>query len=313
MPQNNISETIETNKIGFIGLGNMGGPMAANLVKAGCDVIVFDLEPAKIEKLTAVGATTADNGQEVAAKSNILFTSLPEPRHVAAAVPSLIDAMQPGSIWVDLTTNDRNLLLQIAEKANGREIDVVEAPVTGAVDGARLGKLTFFVGGEEAIIERVEPYFDIMGKVVKCGPLGTGNVVKLITNQIWFINAAAIGEGLVLGKKAGVDLLVLWEALKNSVGDTFVVRHDVPSIFDGHYDPSFSLDLCCKDLRLLKALGEQTETQMDMTLLAREKFEEARERFGGNAAELLVCKLIEDASHADLRVDGNWQKHWEVE
>jgi 3-hydroxyisobutyrate dehydrogenase-like beta-hydroxyacid dehydrogenase len=299
-------------KIGYIGLGNMGGPMAANLVKSGCDVVVYDLEQGKIDQLAALGATAAASGEEVAAQVDVLFTSLPEPRHVAASVPALIEVMQTGSVWVDLTTNDRDLLLQLAEQARSRNVAVVEAPVTGAVDGARLGKLTFFVGGDKATIERVRPYLEMMGKVVECGPLGTGNVVKLITNQIWFINAAAIGEGLVLGKKAGLDLLVLWEALKNSVGDTFVVRHDVPSIFDGHYDPSFSLDLCCKDLRLLKELGEQTATQMDMTLLARDKFEEARATFGGDAAELLVCKLVEEASDTDLRVDGDWTKHWEV-
>lgn len=299
-------------RIGYIGLGNMGGPMATNLVKSGCDVVVYDLDQTRIDRVVARGATAATSGEDVAKKVDILFTSLPEPRHVAAIAPSLIDTMHAGCIWVDLTTNDRNLLLQLAEKASKRNVSIVEAPVTGAVDGARLGKLTFFVGGDKESIERVRPYLEIMGMMVECGPLGTGNVVKLITNQIWFINAAAIGEGLVLGKKAGVDLLVLWEALKNSVGDTFVVRHDVPSIFDGHYDPSFSLDLCCKDLRLLKELGEQTGTQMDMTLLAREKFEEARATFGGNSAELLVCKLVEDASETDLRVEGNWTKHWEV-
>ena len=299
-------------KIGYIGLGNMGGPMAANLVKAGCDVVVYDLEQHKVEPIAALGATAAHDGEEVAVQVDILFTSLPEPRHVAAAVPALLEAMPAGSVWVDLTTNDRELLLRLAESAKAREIDVVEAPVTGAVDGARLGKLTFFVGGDKETVERVRPYLEIMGKVVECGPLGKGNVVKLITNQIWFINAAAIGEALVLGKKAGVDLLVLWDALQNSVGDTFVVRHDVPSIFDGHYDPSFSLDLCCKDLRLLKELGEQTGTQMDLTLLARAKFKEARATFGGDAAELLVCKLVEEASQTDLRVEGDWIRHWEV-
>lgn len=299
-------------RIGYIGLGNMGGPMATNLVKSGCDVVVYDLDQTRIDRVVARGAMAATSGEDVAKRVDILFTSLPEPRHVAAIAPSLIDTMHAGCIWVDLTTNDRHLLLQLAEKASKRDVSIVEAPVTGAVDGARLGKLTFFVGGDKESIERVRPYLEIMGMMVECGPLGTGNVVKLITNQIWFINAAAIGEGLVLGKKAGVDLLVLWEALKNSVGDTFVVRHDVPSIFDGHYDPSFSLDLCCKDLRLLKELGEQTGTQMDMTLLAREKFEEARATFGGNSAELLVCKLVEDASETDLRVEGNWTKHWEV-
>ena len=299
-------------KIGYIGLGNMGGPMAINLIKAGCELIVYDLEPAKIERVTAHGASAAMSGAEVARQVDILFTSFPEPRHVAAVVPGLIDEMPAGSIWVDLTTNDRNLLVQLAQQAQVRGVSVVEAPVTGAVDGARLGKLTFFVGGYPAHIVRVRPYFEIMGKVVVCGALGTGNVVKLITNQIWFINAAAIGEGLVLGKKAGVDLLVLWDALKNSVGDTFVVRHDVPSIFDGHYDPSFTLDLCCKDLRLIKELGEQTHTQMDITLLARDKFEEARTTFGGSSPELLVCKLIENASETHLQVEGDWTKHWEV-
>lgn len=299
-------------RIGYIGLGNMGAPMATNLAKSGCDVVVYDLEPSKVDQVAALGATAASSSEEVADQVDVLFTSLPEPRHVAKVVPPLIEAMQTGSVWVDLTTNDRDLLLQIADNARLRKIAVVEAPVTGAVDGARLGKLTFFVGGDKAAVRTVRPYLDIMGKVVECGPLGSGNIVKLITNQIWFINAAAIGEGLVMGKKAGVDLLVLWEALKNSVGDTFVVRHDVPSIFDGHYDPSFSLDLCCKDLRLIKELGEQTRTQMDMTLLAREKFEAARATFGGDAAELLVCKLVEDASQTDLRVEGTWTKHWEV-
>ncbi|MBL8057463.1 MAG: NAD(P)-dependent oxidoreductase [Anaerolineales bacterium] len=299
-------------RIGYIGLGNMGGPMAINLARAGCDLTVYDLDPDKIARVAAAGAQAGADGPAVAAQSDLLFTSFPEPRHVAAAVPALIDALPAGAVWVDLTTDDRDLVLRLADQAAARGVSVLEAPVTGAVDGARLGRLTFFVGGEPAVIERVRPYFQIMGKVVVCGALGTGNVVKLITNQIWFINAAAVGEGLVLGKKAGVDLLVLWEALKNSVGDTWVVRHDVPSIFAGHYDPSFTLDLCCKDLRLLKQLSEQTGTQMDLTLAARDKFEAARTTFGGGAAELLVCKLVEDASGTDLRVAGQWTKPWEA-
>ncbi|MCP4426104.1 MAG: NAD(P)-dependent oxidoreductase [Chloroflexi bacterium] len=299
-------------KIGYIGLGNMGAPMAGNLIKAGNDVVVYDIEPTKIEDVVASGARAGASGVAVAAEADILFTSLPEPRHVAAALPAWIDAMQPGSIWVDLTTNDRSLLLDLNQQAAVKNVGVVEAPVTGAVDGARLGKLTFFVGGEPETIAKVEPYLKIMGRPIICGALGLGNVVKLITNQVWFVNAAMIGEALTLGKKAGVDLLVLWDALKNSVGDTFVVRHDAPSIFAGHYDPSFSLDLCCKDLRLLDKLGAETDTQMDMTRLAYSKFQEAREKFGGDAAELLVAKLVEDASGTDLRAEGNWINHWEV-
>ncbi len=299
-------------KIGYIGLGNMGAPMAINLAKAGCDITVYDLDENKISPVTLYGAKIGKNGIDVAKNVDVLFTSFPEPHHVEKALPSLLDVMQSGSTWVDLTTNDRELLLQLEKLALAKGVSVVEAPVTGAVDGARLGRLTFFVGGEKTVINNVRPYLEIMGKIIECGSLGTGNITKLVTNQIWFINASAIGEALILGKKAGVDLLVLWEALKNSVGDTFVVRHDVPSIFDGHYDPSFSLDLCCKDLRLLSEIGKENGVQMDMTLLAREKFEKAKNNYGGSAAELLVCKLVEEASQTDLRVEGDWKKHWEV-
>ena len=298
--------------IAYIGLGNMGDPMARNLHQAGYSVTVFDLDSAKVGGLATFGAQPADSGPAAVKHADVVFTSLPGPSQSAAAMPELLATMKSGAIWIDLTTNDRELVIKLAEQAASNQISVLESPVTGAVDGARLGKLTFFVGGDAPTLAQTQPLFDILGKTIHCGPLGTGNVVKLITNQIWFINAAAIGEGLVLGKKSGVELNILWDALKNSVGDTFVVRHDVPSIFDGHYDPSFSLDLCCKDLRLIDDLGSKTGTQMDMTHLAQEKFELARDTFGGEAAELLVCKLVEDASGTELRLDGAWQKHWEA-
>lgn len=299
-------------KLAYIGLGNMGAPMARNLIKAGHDLTVYDLDAARTAEVAADGASAASSGTDAVAEADMIFTSLPGPKQSAAAMPSLIASMKPGAIWVDMTTNDRDLVLELSQQAASKGIKVLEAPVTGAVDGARLGKLTMFVGGEADTLAIAQPYLDKLGRTIACGALGTGNVVKLITNQVWFVNAAMIGEGLVLGKKAGVDLLVLWDALKNSVGDTFVVRHDVPSIFDGHYDPSFSLDLCCKDLDLIKKLGEQTGTQMDMTLLARNKFETAREVFGGDKAELLVCKMVEEASEANLQVEGDWEKHWEA-
>ena len=299
-------------KIGYIGLGNMGAPMAINLVKAGYDVTVFDLEQSKIDTVVASGARAGISGKTIAAEVDILFTSLPEPRHVAAELPAWIDVMRPGSIWVDLTTNDRDLLLELHKQAVEKQISIVESPCTGAVDGARLAKLTFFVGGEAEKIEKVRPYIESMGKIILCGELGQGNVVKVITNQVWYVNAAMIGEALAVGKKAGVDLRTLWDAMQNSVADTFVVRHDVPSIFDGHYDPTFNLHLSCKDLRLVTKLGTETDSQMDITRLTLKKFEEAAEKYGGDAPDLMVAKLIEDASGVSLQVEGDWPKHWEA-
>jgi 3-hydroxyisobutyrate dehydrogenase-like beta-hydroxyacid dehydrogenase len=298
-------------RLGFIGLGSMGAAMARNLVNAGHDLTVYDLDPGRVEDLARSGARPGTSGQDVAGAVEVLFTSLPGPRQAAAAMPGLIDALRPGATWVDMTTNDRGLVLELAQRAEARQVSVLDAPVTGAIDGARRGTLTIFVGGSGPVLEQVRPYLELLGRIIVCGPLGNGTVVKLVTNQIWFINAAAIGEALVLGKKAGVELTVLWDALKNSVGDTFVARHDVPSIFAGHYDPSFTLDLCCKDLGLIVALAEATQTQAPMTARAKGRFEAARNAFGGDQAELLVCKLIEDASGVDLRVQGDWPKHWE--
>jgi len=300
-------------KIGYLGLGNMGAPMACNLAKAGCDVMAYDIDEEKIGPVAEAGAKRGSSAEEVAARSEILFTSLPEPRHVEAAMPPLFEAMPSGSVWVDLTTNSRELLKQLAEQAEGRGIATVEAPLTGAVDGARRGRLTFFVGGEGEPVERVMPLFRIMGKPILCGPIGCGNVVKLASNQIWFINAAAMSEALIMGKKAGVDLRVLWEGMQSSVGDTFVLRHDAPSVFAGHYDPSFTLGLCLKDLRLIRELAEETGTKIDVTRQAEEKFMRATERYGKDEPELLVSKLDEEDSGADLRLDGDWPKHWEAE
>jgi 3-hydroxyisobutyrate dehydrogenase len=299
-------------RLGYIGLGSMGGAMARNLAVAGHDLTVYDLDPARVEDLVRSGARPAASGEELAGAVDVLLTSLPGPRQAAAAMPGLIDALPPGATWVDMTTNDRELVLELARRAQARRIAVLDAPVTGAIDAARTGNLRIFVGGRGPVIEKVRPYLEVLGQIILCGPLGNGNVVKLVTNQIWFIDAAAIGEALVLGKKAGVELPVLWEAMKNSVADNFVTRHDVPSIFAGHYDPSFTLDLCCKDLGLIAAMSEATQTETPMTRQAQDRFEAARSTFGGDQAELLVCKLIEDASGVDLRVDGDWPKHWEA-
>lgn len=299
-------------KVGFIGLGTMGAPMARNLVGAGFDVTVFDIEPSRMAPFAQSRVPTAASSAVLSEQSDVLFTSLPGPKQSAVAMPPILVAMRPGALWIDLTTNDRVLVRDLANVANERHIDVLEAPVTGAVDGARTGQLTLFVGGEDAVLQRAASIFAPLGRVIHCGAVGTGNLLKLVTNQIWFINAAAIGEALALGVKGGVDPLKVWEALKHSAGDTWVCRHDVPSIFAGHYDPSFSLDLCCKDLGLLEALSRDLSILLPMTRAAHQQFTAARNEYGGQAAELLVCKLIERQAGISLQVPGVWPRHSEA-
>jgi 3-hydroxyisobutyrate dehydrogenase-like beta-hydroxyacid dehydrogenase len=132
-----------------------------------------------------------------------------------------------------------------------------------------------------------------------------------VTNQLWFIHAAALGEGFATGMANGVSLDTLWYAIKESVGDSFVARHDAPSIFAGHYDPSFSLDLCLKDLGLTAELAERVGTDLPMTEAAHATFERATERYGGDVGELHVAKRIEEDAGLSMRLDGDWVPHWE--
>ncbi len=299
--------------IGFVGLGNMGGPMARRLAQAGYDVSVFDINPEAFAQATDAGATAATSALECAHGRDILCTSLPRPDHVEAVMSGadgVLASMAPGSIWVDLTTNRKNLVIELAAGAPDG-VWVVDSPVTGAVDGARTGNLTLFAGGPDAALDQIEPVLSHLGLVIRCGELGTGNVTKLVTNQLWFVHAATIAEGFATGMANGVSLDTLWYAIKESVGDSFVARHDAPSIFAGHYDPSFSLGLCLKDLGLTMELAAAVGTDLPMTEAARSVFARAAERYGDDVGELHVAKRIEDDSGLSMRLDGDWVPHWE--
>lgn len=291
----------------------MGGPMARRLVAAGHEVVCFDLNTEAVAETVDAGARAGSSANECAAAADLLLTSLPRPDHVEAVMggdDGALAALRPGSIWVDLTTN-RKELVQAYAAAAPEGVSVVDSPVTGAVDGARNGKLTLFAGGDEASLDRVVPVLENLGLVIRSGELGAGNVVKLVTNQLWFVAAAAIGEGFATGLANGVDLNTLWYAIKESVGDSFVARHDAPSIFAGHYDPSFSLDLCLKDLGLLQELNAPIEASFPMTDAAHATFQQAADRYGNDVGELHVAKQIEDDAQLSFRLDGEWTPPWE--
>jgi 3-hydroxyisobutyrate dehydrogenase len=299
--------------IGFVGLGNMGGPMCQRLLKAGYPVVAFDLNAEALKKALVAGAQEGKSAQDCAARADIFMTSLPRPDHVETVMTGddgALKSLEPGSLWIDLTTNRNKLVFRLAaERPDG--VAVMDSPVTGAVDGARNGKLTLFAGGDKASFERAAPVLGHLGTVIHCGALGSGNVVKLVTNQLWFIAAAALGEGFATGIANGVELGTLWHAIRNSVGDSFVAQHDAPSIFAGHYDPSFSLDLCLKDLRLIQELNRNVRAALPMTTAAEGAFALAATRYGAGSAELHVAKRIEDDADISMRLVGNWTPHWE--
>ena len=291
----------------------MGGPMCRRLAAAGYHVRAYDLDADALAAAVDAGATAASSARDCARDTDLFMTSLPGPPQVEAVMAGAggaLSAMRPGSVWVDLTTNSRELVLGLASTAPAG-VAVVDSPVTGAVDGARLGTLTLFVGGEPEPVAVARPLLENLGTVIECGPLGSGNVVKLVTNQLWFAAAAALGEGLAVGVANGVELRILWESILNSVGDSFVARHDAPSIFAGHYDPSFPLALCVKDLGLLADLESSVDADLPVTAAARSAFERAAARYGLDAGEMCVARRVADDARMSMQLEGDWTPHWE--
>jgi 3-hydroxyisobutyrate dehydrogenase len=302
-------------RIGFIGLGTMGKNAAASIRRHGFDMVVYDIRPEAMEGLAAMGAAKASNPADVMARCDVVVTMVFGPKEVEAVLrgaDGFLSGDCTGKIWIDMTTSSPFLMRDLAAEFAAKGGKAVDAPVTGSVDAAIRGDMPMFVGGEDAVIEQVRPVIEAMGQLRKVGAYGNGYVAKLVNNQLWKIHAAAIGEAMVTAKLAGLDPAVWWEVMKGGAADSFVLSHDVPSIFAGHYDPSFPIRLCLKDLSLIKELMDKVGTTNTLTEATHERFREAGKRYGMGAGEMTVCKVIEDDAGIDLRVAGDWPKPWEV-
>jgi 3-hydroxyisobutyrate dehydrogenase-like beta-hydroxyacid dehydrogenase len=232
------------------------------------------------------------------AQADVVMASLPGPPQVSQVMlgaDGVLAHVRSGATVIDTSTSSVELVQRLVQTAGERGVHFLEAPVTNAVDMAVLGRLSIFVGGDKDCYDRHLPIFLVIGeKIFHCGKPGNAATVKLLTNLLWFVGAATIGEALMLGAKAGVPLNVVQEAITSSAGDSWVARHDIPSIFAGHYDPSFSLALCCKDLGLVNQIAQSQGYSLPMGAHAQTLFEEARARYGDDAAELHVVKLLEE-------------------
>lgn len=302
--------------VGFIGLGTMGGNAARNILRAGFKLIVNDLRQEAIDTLVRVGAQAATSPADVLRRSDVVITMVFGPKEVEQVVRGahgFLTTSCEGKYWIDLTTSSPRLMRELAEDFRRRGGMAIDAPVTGSVDAAIRGDMPMFVGGEDRDIEIVRPVIEAMGRIRRVGAHGNGYVAKLVNNQLWKIHAAAIGEAMVAAKLMGLAPEIWWEVMKGGAADSFVLQHDVPSIFAGHYDPSFPLALCLKDLDLIEAMMQETGTRGELTRATHDRFREAGARYGMSAGEMSVCRLIEEDAQVSLRVAGDWVAPWEVE
>jgi 3-hydroxyisobutyrate dehydrogenase-like beta-hydroxyacid dehydrogenase len=249
-------------KVGFIGVGSMGGPMSRNIVKTtNHDVKVFDLNADAVAACVAVGATRGGSVAEIAETCEVVMLSLPTPAHVEAVVagPGGIAAhAKAGTTVIDLSTNAPAMIKQLAAMLSAKGVALIEAPVTGGVVKAVDGTLTIMVGGDEAVIEKQRPLLSsISALVVHMGPHGSASVTKLVNNMMGLCSAAIAAEGLMIGKMAGVDLTKLVEVISNGSGNSNGFRNMVNRALKGSFGASFALDLAYKDLGLAVDLEKE--------------------------------------------------------
>ena len=239
-------------KIGFIGLGIMGKPMAKNLLKAGYSLVVNDINPAPVKELVAAGAEAASSAKEVAQKTEVLITMLPNSPHVKAAVMGpngVLEGAKPGMIIVDMSSIAPLAAKEVAAKAAEKGVEMLDAPVSGGEPKAIDGTLSIMVGGKKEIFEKCQSLLDKMGtSVVLCGDIGAGNMTKLANQIIVALNIAAMSEALVLGAKAGVDPETIFKAIRGGLAGSTVLEAKVPMVLSGNFKPGFRIELHIKDL-----------------------------------------------------------------
>jgi 3-hydroxyisobutyrate dehydrogenase len=264
-------------KIGFIGIGFMGKPMSLNLMKAGYAIIAYDINQEPLEELREKGADITSSCKEVAAKSDIIITMLPNSEDVEQAIlgkAGVIEGVKPDSIVIDMSTIDPSTTRKIARVLFQKGVKMLDAPVSGGQMGAKAGSLAIMVGGDEEIYHRCLNIFNAMGKkIYYCGGNGNGEVVKIANNLLAGINIVASAEALAMGVKSGVDFKVLFDAINASSGQNFVMQfYAAVKAFQGDFEPGFMADLMYKDLGLAMNLAREVKIPMPVGALAHQTF-----------------------------------------
>lgn len=295
-------------KIGFIGLGNMGSGMASNLLEftqaKGHDLLVLDLNQEIVESFVARGAINGESIANIARRVDILFTSLPSAAEVNAVAYSeegLLQNFKANSIWFETSTNELADWQKIITQAD-KSLTLVDAPVSGGAEGAAAGTLTMLLGVDEQVLDsHAEILASFTAKAVRMGPSGSGYVGKLCQLHLNYLVAQGIGETMMLGAKADLDLTTLHGVLQNSCAQSYVVDSYIPKVLDGSYDESFTLGLATKDMRLISELGQLLEVPLSLADSVYGSYQTATATYGADEPHLKIVKLIEDQTGQLLR------------
>ncbi len=292
-------------KIGFIGLGNVGGKLAGSLLRNGKDLTVLDLDTDRVEDFVARGAKASDDASDLMQGCDIVITCLPSPAASAAVVGQMLDHVRPGKIWMEMSTTDEAEVKRLGAEVVARGGAAVDCPVSGGCHRADTGNISIFAGCDRATFERVLPLLTTMGRrVLHTGPLGSASVLKVMTNYLATANLLTCCEALVTMKAAGLDLATTYEAIKISSGTSFVHETESQVILNGSRDISFTMNLVKKDIGLFQAIADRAGVPLEISPLMIEIFNDGIARFGERAQSDDIIRRLEEATGLDITAPG---------
>lgn len=291
-------------KIGFIGLGIMGKPMARNLLEGGYELIVYNRTREKAEELASEGATVAGSPKEVAEQSDIIITMLPDSpqvEEVLAGEGGVLEGVREGALIVDMSTISPVVTEELSEKAKENGASMLDAPVSGGDVGAIEGTLSIMVGGSEEDFERANPLFEVMGKTVThVGPVGAGQVVKAANQIVVALTIEAVSEALVLGSKGGVAPEKILDVLGGGLAGNKVMELKREKMLTHSFDPGFRIELHHKDLGIALAAGREYGVTLPVTAIVDQMLETLKMRGKGDRDHSAILTLIEESSGHEI-------------
>ena len=295
-------------KIGFIGLGNVGGKLANNLIKSRYKLIVRDLDAKLSKKFKKKGAVIASSPKELAENSDIVITCLPSPKacsKVMTAKNGVLEGLSKNKIWLEMSTTDQSEVKRIGIMVKKKGSYALDVPVSGGCHRAATGNISIFAGGDKKIFKKVLPVLKCMGrKILYTGELGTASILKIITNYLASVHLAALGEAWTVAKKSKLNLNKVYKGIAASSGNSFVHETESQVILNGSYNINFTMDLVKKDMKLFNDLSKKLKTPLEISPFILNIFNKAQKKYGSRAWSSMVVKRLEDKYKLKFRAPG---------
>ena len=295
-------------KVGFIGLGNVGGKLAKSLLRNKFDLTVRDLDKDLTKSFSDLGAKVAYSAKELAEQVDLIITCLPSPLICAEVMEGnegILDGLSENKIWLEMSTTDEAEVKRIGKKVIDKKAIPLDGPVSGGCHRAATGNIAIFVGGERKAFEKILPALTVMGrKILHTGKLGSASVLKVITNYLASVHLVALGEAWTVAKKSNLDLSKAYKGIAVSSGNSFVHETESQVILNGSYNINFTMDLVLKDTGLFDELSKKLKAPLEISPKVVEIFKDGQKKYGSRAWSSMIVKRMEDLNNIDFRAEG---------